>query len=357
MAEDVIYLDSAATEKPLLCALDAFYDALDLSFGNPSSAHAYGQRAREALEDARARIAKCIGAKPEEIFFVSGATEGCAQVLRSLHQEGYYIKESPFEHHAVSENIPFPRNDETHDTTAYATMLVNNETGQILPVPERKSWDELVFSDLTAAVGHIPVNVKELKLDYGVFAAHKFGGLPGIGVVYAREDAPLVALMSGGGQERGARAGTESVALACAMVSALEWQCEHMEENLTRVQKLWFLMAKTLENSGTDFLINLALPRILQLSSPYILNVSFPGVEGSALALMLSKEGVMVSTGAACTTGDNAPSHVLMELYGDEARARSAIRISFSWETTKEEVVKAAEKIAECVRMLRSFGT
>ena len=354
MAEDVIYMDSAATEKPLLCALEAFYDALDLSFGNPSSAHAYGQRAREALEDARSRIAKCIGAKPEEVFFVSGATEGCTQVLWSLHQEGYYIKESPFEHHAVSENIPFPKNDENHDTTAYATMLVNNEIGQILPMPERKSWDELIFSDLTAAVGHIPVNVKELKLDYGVFAAHKFGGIPGIGVVYAREDAPLVALLSGGGQERGARAGTESVALACAMAKALEWQCEHMEENMKRVQHLNDLMCGLLTISGTELLFNFAEGMPL---SPYVLNVSFPGVEGSALALLLSKEGVMVSTGAACTTGDNAPSHVLMELYGDEARARSAIRISFSWDTTEEEVVKAVEKIVECVRMLRSFGT
>ena len=128
MGKDYIYLDSAATEKPLQCALQAFEEAIKNSFGNPSSAHAFGQRAREALEDARARIAKCIGAKPEEVFFVSGATEGCAAVLRTLHDAGYYIEESPFEHHAVSENIPYPKGDKICDTKAFATLLVNNET-------------------------------------------------------------------------------------------------------------------------------------------------------------------------------------------------------------------------------------
>ena len=353
---DLIYLDSAATEKPLLCALEAFYDALYLSFGNPSSAHAFGQRAREALENARERITKCIGAKAGEVFFVSGATEGCAQVLCSLHQDGYFIQESPYEHHAVSENIPFPPHDAIYDTKAYATMLVNNETGGILNLPKRKKWDELIFSDLTAAVGHVPVNVKELKLDYGVFTAHKFGGLPGIGCIYAREDAPLVQVISGGGQERGARAGTESVALACAMASALEWQCEHMVENMIRAQGLYLLMLQKLSDSGVDFLVNGQISGKTTAHTPYILNVSFPGVEGSALALLLSKHGVMVSTGAACTTGDNAPSHVLMAMYGDEDRARSAIRISFSWDTTEEEVKTAAEKIVDAVRFLKGIG-
>ena len=349
MGKDYIYLDSAATEKPLQCALQAFEEAIKNSFGNPSSAHAFGQRAREALEDARARIAKCIGAKPEEVFFVSGATEGCAAVLRTLHDAGYYIEESPFEHHAVSENIPYPKGDKICDTKAFATMLVNNETGEIF-TPKKENEFQKLFCDLTSAVGHIPVDVNDLGIDYGVFSAHKFGGFPGIGCVYAREGVPLEPMISGGGQERGFRAGTESVALACAMAEALEWKCLHMDEIFGRIEDLWLEMATQL------YPFKPVLFNCVKNCSPYILNVSFPGVEGSALALMLSKRGVMVSTGAACTTGDNAPSHVLMAMYGDEARARSAIRISFSWDTTPSDVATAAEKIVECVNFLRGIG-
>ena len=157
-------------------------------------------------------------------------------------------------------------------------------------------------------------------------------------------------MISGGGQERGFRAGTESVALACAMAEALEWKCLHMDEIFGRIEDLWLEMATQL------YPFKPVLFNCVKNCSPYILNVSFPGVEGSALALMLSKRGVMVSTGAACTTGDNAPSHVLMAMYGDEARARSAIRISFSWDTTPSDVATAAEKIVECVNFLRGIG-
>ena len=346
----IIYLDNAATTRPLSIAINAFNSTT--AYGNPSSAHFCGERARFWLEDARNRIAKCIGAKPEEVFFVSGATEGCAAVLRTLHDAGYYIEESPFEHHAVSENIPHPKGDRICDTKAFATMLVNNETGEIF-TPKKENGFQKLFCDLTSAIGHIPVDVNDLGIDYGVFSAHKFGGFPGIGCVYAREGVPLEPMIYGGGQERGFRAGTESVALACTMAAALEWQCEHMESNMTHVHELNDLMCGLLIISGTDLLFNFREGMEL---SPYILNVSFPGVEGSALALMLSNEGVMVSTGAACTTGDNAPSHVLMAMYGDEVRARSAIRISFSHENTKEEVKTAAEKIVECVQRLRGLG-
>ncbi len=334
--KDIIYLDHAATTPPLPCAWTAFQNA---PFGNPSSAHGLGKKARDALEGARARVARCVGAEPGEIVFVSGATEGAALVLNTLHREGYYIEESPFEHHAVSENIPYPKNDRILDTKAYAAMLVNNETGEIFNLPKKENEYQRLFSDLTAAVGHIPVNVKELGLDYGVFTAHKFGGLPGIGAVYVRDGLPLHAMQKGGGQEMGRRAGTESVGLACAMAAALDWQTGNMTKNYAHVRDLASLMFSQFAPLWPDVELNLQGGR----ASPYILNVSFPGAVGTTLGLMLSERGVMVSAGAACSNGLNEPSHVLMAMYGDEGRARSAIRISFSHANTEEEVRTAAE--------------
>lgn len=350
MAE--IYLDNASTYPPLQCAIDAFNDTLLLSFGNPSSAHAYGQRARDALEDARARIAKCINAEPEEIFFTSGATEAAKLAIHSLEESGQFVSATAYEHHAVSDNIvKCPNFSQGFRDRSRAAMLVNNETGYVLDFKFCTQGFRYSICDATSALGHIPIDVKELGCSYLFGGAHKFGGLPGAGFLYAEKDAPIAPLFQGGGQERGARAGTESVALISAMASALEWQEYRIGSNFLHAQGLksemmtrLYLCEPVLFNGD------------LSNSSPYILNVSFPGVEGSALVLLLSRMGVMVSAGAACTTGDNAPSHVLMAMYGDEERARSAIRISFSHENTLEEVKLAAEKIAEAVSTLRNLS-
>ena len=350
MAE--IYLDNASTCPPLQCAIDAFNDTLLLSFGNPSSAHAYGQRARDALEDARARIAKCINADPEEIIFTSGATEAAKLAIHSLEKSGQFVFASPYEHHAVGENIvKDPNFVRSAGESSRAVMLVNNETGTVFDFKSDTERFRYSICDATSALGHIPIDVKELGCSYLFGGAHKFGGLPGAGFLYAEKDAPIVPIFQGGGQERGARAGTESVALISAMASALEWQDERIGSNFLHVQELRSEMMTRL-HLCEPVLFNGQISD----SSPYILNVSFPGVEGSALVLLLSKMGVMVSAGAACTTGDNAPSHVLMAMYGDENRARSAIRISFSHETTLEEVKLAAEKIAEAVKTLRNIS-
>lgn len=348
-----IYLDHASTTPPLPVALQAFNEAIEDSFGNPSSAHAFGQEAREVLEEARARIAKCIGAEPEEIYFTSGATEAAKLAISSFEYAGYTVLSSRLEHHAVSENCDYRSIHAVGAPSAAAVMLVNNETGEIPSKPKTGAW----ICDATSALGHIPVDVERLGCSHLFGGSHKFGGIPGAGFLFARKGAPLSPIFRGGGQERGARAGTESVALVAAMASALEWQCENMMRNLIHVSMgLHPFMIQSLEGLGVEFLINAKLENGTANASPYILNLSFPGVEGSALVLLLSKMGVMVSAGAACTTGDNAPSHVLMAMYGDEARARSAIRISFSHENTVEEIEAAAERIAEAVRTLRGIS-
>lgn len=357
MAE--IYLDHASTTPPLPVALQAFNEAIEDSFGNPSSAHAFGQEAREVLEEARARIANCICAKPEEIVFTSGATEAAKLAISSLERTGQFIFCSPYEHHAVSENVDQSLSGRIRflDTACRAVMLVNNETGDIFDFKSESAGYRYSICDATSALGHIPVDVKKIGCDYLFGGAHKFGGIPGAGFLYVRENAPIIPIFQGGGQERGARAGTESVAIISAMAAALEWQCENMTKNLIHVSMgLHPFMIQSLEGLGVEFLINAKLENGTANASPYILNLSFPGVEGSALVLLLSKMGVMVSAGAACTTGDNAPSHVLMAMYGDEGRARSAIRISFSHENTVEEIEAAAERIAEAVRTLRGIS-
>lgn len=331
----MIYLDHAAETPPIKEALEAYRNA---PFGNPSSGHLFGQKARESLEGARNTVAECMGCKPGEVYFVSTATEGLAWALNSMYMAGVEVVVSPYEHHSASEN----KKDLISRVKCGCQMLVNNETGDIYRKPNGVDY---WLCDATAAVGHMKV---DFNSDVLVADGLKFGGVPGAAFVLAREDVPLTPLFRGGGQERGMRAGTENVPAIAAMAAALKWQTENMERNLLHVTRLRAEMLNRLK--GTDYLVN-----AMGETSPYILNVSFMGVENGALALMLSNRGVMVSTGAACTTGDNAPSHVLMAMYGDEERARSAIRISFSHDTTEDEVRIAASEIVECVGILKGM--
>ena len=194
----MIYLDSAAMSRPLPVALDAFRTA---PFGNPSSEHAVGQNARNALEQAREKIAALMDCEPEQIIFTSTATEAAALAITSLQSSGFDVIASPYEHHAVSENV-----DGMHrPKCGYAKMLANNETGEIfLPLYNSSPY----FCDASAAVGHIPVSFKTLGCDYLIADALKFGGVPGAAFLIARTGAPLSPLIRGGGQERGMRSGT-----------------------------------------------------------------------------------------------------------------------------------------------------
>jgi cysteine desulfurase len=334
----LIYFDSASQAKPLPCALEAYHNA---PFGNPSSGHLYGQKAREALEESRTIIAERMHCKPSNVYFVSTATEGLAWALDSMFLAGVEVVLNKTEHHAASENRKLLYASVKHPICG-CSMLVNNETGDIYKKPIGVDY---WLCDATAAVGHMKV---DFESDVLVADGLKFGGVPGAAFLLAKDNVPLTPMIRGGGQERGMRAGTENVPAICAMAAALKWQCENMEHNMLHVTRLRAEMLNRLK--GVDYLVN-----AMGETSPYIMNVSFMGAENGALALMLSNRGVMVSTGAACTTGDNAPSHVLMAMYGDEERARSAIRISFSHDTTEDEVKIAASEIVECVEMLRGM--
>ena len=356
----MIFLDNASTTRPLDCAVLEFGRILRDAPYNPSSSHMGGQIARSELERAREKIASCINADADEIYFTSGSTESCNIAMNTLTTECSNIIISPYEHHAVHDNFDSAiltrkllsrQNIPASFQNGIAQMLVCNETGEIFRVPN-ESENTLVFSDLTAAVGHTNINVKELGISYGAFGAHKFGGVRGAGVLYVKGGSPVCPLIQGGGQERGVRAGTENVPAICAMAVALEWHTARLEQSQAYFSMLRDTMLSELDDSGVSYIVNSPLDR----SAPHILNVSFPCVENTALSLYLSSEGVYVSPGAACSNGLNEPSHVLMSMFGDEDRARSAIRFSFSHETNVKQICDAVEKVAESVRTLRGLS-
>lgn len=351
----MIYLDAAAMHPVLPCAREAFLNA---PFGNPSSEHQVGHEARSALEHAREKIAALMDCQPEGIYFTSTATEASETAINSLWTSGFDVSVSSIEHHAISENYLVREQNRIGVRRvvgiAYAWMLANNETGYLLLPPAiDPGIDELWLCDATAAVGHIPVSFKSLGCDYLIADGIKFGGVPGAAFLIAKTGAPLSPLIRGGGQERGMRSGTENVPAICAMAAALEWQTQRMEENTEKLNDMrcWLMLHldKTIPNIQWN--TPLDKPHL-----PHILNVSFTGVDAHALALLLSKDGVMVSPGAACSNGKNEPSHVIMAMFHDEQRARSAIRISLSHENTEEEIQIAAEKIKNAVAYLRSIA-
>ena len=344
----MIYFDSAAAARPLPCALSALNSVLTGTWGNPNSSHAVGEAARKILDASEAKIRACIGAKSGRLYFFPTATAAAQTAIFSLTEAGYIVRRNPTEHHSILERTIAEKNAYTTrrcaypastSMTAYATQLANNETGAILPKPVGTPW----LCDATAAMGHIPIDVEQLGASYVVADALKFGGIPGAAFLWVADGAPYTPLVEGG---------TFPVALIAAMAAALEWHTEHMDEN-----------TKKLEVLQKQFYYHLSeIPKhkwntpMLAPHLPHILNISFSGVDGKALALLCSKRGVMISAGAACTSGNNEPSHVLMAMCGDEARARSAVRISFSHENTVEEAEQAAKTIAECVAELRAMS-
>lgn len=347
----MIYLDSAAYHPILDVAFSAFKSA---PFGNPSSPHAVGQAARDALENARERISKLLDCKPEEIYFTATASEASALAIRSAWMLLYNVEHSPFEHHAVSENIYPPLSEDHAPGTMRCSMILNNETGEIYDRP-KIGENDLWFCDATAAVGHIPISFRELGCDYLVADGIKFGGVSGAAILVAKQGAPLLPMIGGGGQERGIRSGTENVPAICAMAEALEWQHKNMEQNREKLHSLFTVLFNDLSLiPGHHWNTPLDKPHC-----HHILNISFDGINANTLALMLSKEGIMLSPGgAACTNLElgQQPSHVLMAMYNDEDRALGAIRIGLSPTNTFEECRTASAAIYRCICLLRSLN-
>lgn len=344
----MIYFDNAATTPVLPCAWDAMQDAPE---GNPSSIHAAGREAKAALEKARATIARCLNCDPGEVYFTSGATESCNWMVKCLRMETDAINYSGTVHHAVSEAarsylVPIA----THGKPSAVLSLVNNETGQISDVYAFRRYHRYrrIGIDATAAVGHIIVNFRALGADYMAFGGHKFGAPKGIGALIVRQGRPINPLLHGGAQERGERGGTVSVPLVCAMAAALEWHTAHMTENFTHLIDLRDRLLHRLTESGVEYQINGG-----KNTAAHILSLTFPGVYGASLAAALSYNGVMVSTGSACSSGENRASENLIASGLTEEEALSTVRFSFDWQNMPSEADEAAKIIAQLIPTLR----
>ena len=349
----MIYFDNAATTPVLPCAWDAMHAAPE---GNPSSIHAAGREAKAALEKARATIARCLNCAPCEVYFTSGATEACNWMVKCLRIESDGIIYNGTVHHAVSEGIhAYSSPNAPRGKPSAVLSLVNNETGQISDVAAfcRKNRPHRIGLDATAAVGHIPVDFKALGADYMAFGGHKFGSLKGIGALIVRRGCPVAPMIFGGAQERGMRGGTVSVPLVSSMAAALTWRSLHMEENEKAIRAVAQELIISLGCHRVDFDINLPCGKSSKDCAPHILSIRFPGVYGAALAAALSVNGVIVSTGSACSSGDNAASANLMASGLTEQEALETIRFSFDWYNTTAEASEAAGIIADIVPTLR----
>lgn len=346
----MIYMDNAASEKPLPCAVRAFHKTVKKHYANPHSAHRFGMESKAVLEQARETIAECINCRPNEVYFTSGATEACNWAIDILSKNCASVISDGTEHSSVSarKNYRFSEIKHGQEQIGLIYTLVNNETGKINLISKKTGRNTLIFCDATAAIGNIPVDFEESGIDYMAFGAHKFGGLPGIGCLIVRKSAPIQPFIHGGGEKY--RAGTPCIALAAAMAAALKYR-----------EKTKYRRMDKLKAMRKIFLTDSSLQKVMSYydftnQAPNILSLTFPGVEGSALVAMMSEKfGTMVSTGAACNSGENEPSSVLLAHGYTEGDAKSTIRVSLSERNTVRECKLVARQLACCAYYLKNF--
>ena len=378
-----IYADNAATTKMSRTAIDAMLPYMETYYGNPSSLHSVGQKAAEALQSARERIAACLGCQPWEITFTSGGSEADNQALLSAAKLGArkgkkHIISTAFEHHAILhslkrlekegfevELLPVGETgtitaqqvrDAIRDDTCLVTiMYANNEIGSILPIAEIgavcKEKGVLFHTDAVQAAGHVHINVREQNIDMLSLSAHKFHGPKGIGVLYARQGVILTPLIEGGAQERGKRAGTENIPAIMGMAAALEEACAHIDENAQKVSALRDKLIAGLSKIPHSALNGDPVNRL-----PGNVSFCFEGIEGESLLLLLDAKGICASSGSACTSGSLDPSHVLLAIGRPHEVAHGSLRLSLCEWNTEEEVDYMLRAIPEVVTYLRNMS-
>lgn len=379
----MIYLDNAGTTKMSEHVLKEMMPYLTEEFGNASSLHTMGQKAKEALEQARTDIASAINALPREIYFTSGGSESDNQAIMSAaiigaRKNKKHIVSTKFEHHAVLhtlkklekqgfsvtyldvyENGIIHLDDLekaiTDDTCLVTIMFANNEIGTIQPVKEIgeicHKKGVIFHTDAVQAVGHIPVDVKEMNIDMLSMSSHKFHGPKGVGALYAKSTILLSSLIEGGAQEKGKRAGTENVAGAVGMATALKDAVEDMDKVSAKETKLRDKLISELSKIPHS-----ALNGDKEHRLPNNFNMCFEGIEGESLLLLLDDAGICASSGSACTSGSLDPSHVLLAIGRPHEVAHGSLRLTLSKDTTEKDIDFVIKKVPEIVNYLRRIS-
>ncbi|AIF43339.1 cysteine desulfurase family protein [Virgibacillus sp. SK37] len=377
-----IYLDHAATTPLNQEVIDAMYPVYKEVFGNPSSIHSFGRKARYLVDQARRTMAKSIHANEREIVFTSGGTEADNMALigtaKYNKSRGKHIITSEQEHHAilhtaqkleregfevtylpVYENgkisVEDLRNSLRPDTVLVSIMAANNETGIIQPVKEignlLRDYSAYFHTDAVQLFGLMEVNVQEMGIDLLTVSSHKINGPKGIGFIYIGENVKVDPLQFGGEQERKRRPGTENVVSVVGFQKAVELAMDYREERKRLYQSYKDLFLEELKNNKINFLVNGEYDSTI----PSTVNISFPGTNVEALLTNFDLSGIAASSGSACTAGSVEPSHVLSAMYGaNNDRTINSIRFSFGSHNSKENVIEAAERVAKIVHRLTS---
>ncbi len=365
-----IYLDHAATtpvRREVLEAMEPFFGS---RFGNPSSMHRWGREARAALDAARERLARCLGAEPDEVCFTSGGTEGDNfAILATFHarrKDGKRaVVTTPIEHKAIlgavhqaaregaDERFIDVHHDGTvdldsfdanvrDDTAVCSVMWVNNEIGAVQPIeelaPRAKKKGAVFHTDAVQAFGKMPIDARSVPFDILSISGHKIGAPKGIGAIFIRRGTPYEPILYGGAQNRGVRPGTENVAFAVGLATAAELAVQEREEEVRRLGELRDRLEIALLERIPDAVVNGKGAR----RAPHILNISVPGTDSESLLLALDLAGVACSSGSACQSGSVDPSHVLTAIGVPRELAVAAVRMSLGPLTTDEAVTRVA---------------
>ena len=378
-----VYADNAATTKMSRTAIDAMLPYMDGIYGNPSSLHTPGQEAAEALEDARARMAKLLGCEPRELYFTSGGSEADNQAILTAAKIGErkgkkHVISTAFEHHAVLHALEKLKKGGfevtlldvgtdgivtaeqvaaaiREDTCLVTIMYANNEIGTVQPIAEIgkvcREKGVIFHTDAVQAAGHLHINVAEECIDMLSLSAHKFHGPKGIGALYCKKNIPLYTLIEGGAQERGKRAGTENIPAIMSMAAAFEEACSIID---TANPKMLALREKLL--NGLLEIPHCALNGHREKRLAGNINLCFEGIEGESLLLLLDDKGISASSGSACTSSSLDPSHVLLAIGRPHEVAHGSLRISLCHETTEAEIDYMLQEIPGVISYLRSIS-
>ncbi|GAE26718.1 cysteine desulfurase [Halalkalibacter wakoensis JCM 9140] len=378
---ELIYVDHAATSPLHPDVLNEMLPYFQTHFGNPSSIHQIGRQARQALDKARRTIASVLNVHEQTLIFTSGGTEADNMAILGYALEhkskGNHIITSKVEHHAVLHacqelekrgfDVTYLPVDETgrvklndvqealrDDTILVTLMFGNNEVGTIQPIEEvgqlLQEHQAVFHTDAVQACGMVELNLSQLPVDMLSVSAHKINGPKGVGLLYMKEGIKVKPVLFGGEQERKRRAGTENVAAVVGFAKAMELSNRSIMERTERYQKFAQTLIDVWSKKEVDFYVNGHQHERL----PHVLNVSFPYVNIESLLMNLDMASICASSGSACTAGSIEPSHVLVAMFENESeRVQSAIRFSFGFGNTNEQIERVALDTAEIVKRLR----